>query len=100
MCLHLCSPPHDYSIPELRGVITPLNAEVWMTHLASHPDRAFVTYISNGLREGFRIGFRWQSPLAAATSNKPSATLRPSVVSDYIAAELGKGCMLGPFPLS
>ena len=65
-----------------------------------HPDRAYATYVVRGLREGFRIGFQWGAPLRSARANMPSTRLRPTVIADYIAKELGKGRMIGPLPPS
>ena len=100
MLLNFCSPPHGYAIPELEQVSTPLHPDSWEASLAAHPDRAYVQYICQGLREGFRVGFHWDAPLASATRNMHSTSLRPAVISEYIGSELAKGRMLGPFPPS
>ncbi len=63
-----------------------------------HPDRAYAAYISQGLREGFRVGFYWRAPLTSATRNMHSTALHPAQISEYIGSELSKGRMLGPFP--
>ena len=98
ICLNCCRPPTNIVIPELQSVSTPLNTDSWEVLLAEHPDRAFAGYITQGLREGFRIGFRWDAPLASATCNMHSTRLRPAAISGYIADELSKGRMLGPLP--
>ena len=100
MLLNFCSPPHGYAIPELEQVSTPLHPDSWEASLAAHSDRAYVQYICQGLREGFRVGFHWDALLASATRNMHSTTLRPAVISEYIGSELAKGRMLGPFPPS
>ena len=100
MLLNFCSPPHGYAIPELEQVSTLLHPDSWEASLAAHPDRAYVQYICQGLREGFRVGFHWDTPLASATRNMHSTSLRPAVISEYIGSELAKGRMLGPFPPS
>ena len=45
------------------------------------------------MKEGFRIGFDNLSPLSSGRKNLQSA----AVVSDYIAAEMIRGVLLGPF---
>ena len=77
---------------------TPLNTDSWEVLLAEHTDRAFAGYVTQGLREGFRICFRWDAPLASAMCNIHSTRLRPAAISGYIADELSKGRMLGPLP--
>ena len=100
MCLNFCRPPHRYTVPELEQVSTPLNPDIWEATLAAHPDRVYAEYVIAGLRDGFRVGFRWDAPLVSATRNMHSTTLRPVVISEYIADELARGRMLGPFPPS
>ena len=39
--------------------------------LAGHPDQTAVSYVINGLRHGFRLGFHHPSRLKSAKSNKP-----------------------------
>ena len=83
------------------GSINPArHTDSWVVLLAEHPDRAFAGYVTQGLREGFRIGFRWDSPLASATRDMHSTRLWPAAISGYIADELSKGRMLGPLPLT
>jgi len=72
-------------------VTTPLNVDAWEAALASHPDRAYINYIAQGLHEGFRIGFQWGAPLRSAKHNMPSTRLQPNVITDYTAKELSKG---------
>ena len=40
------------------NIQSPMSACVWEEHLADHPDRASCKYLVEGLRDGFRIGFR------------------------------------------
>ena len=74
--------------------------ESWEAALTSHPDRAYVGYIIRALREGFRIGFQRGAPLRSASASMPSSRLRPRVITDYLAGELGKNRMIGPLPIS
>jgi hypothetical protein len=56
-------------------------------YMSDHPDQNFASYISQGLSNGFRIGFRYgESTLKQSKVNM--AIDNPQVVSDYIAEEL------------
>ena len=39
------------------AIVTPLQAEAWAEALSSHPDRAFVKYLLDGICHGFLIGY-------------------------------------------
>ena len=78
-------------------VRTPLHTHAWEAALSTHLDRAFARYITDGLQNGFRIGFQWESPLRSATANMESAWQHPEVIQEYIDKEISKGRMLGPF---
>ena len=97
LCLDFCRPPRPHTNQLLHSVSTPLCPEAWAAALAPHPDQAFARYICDGLRWGFRIGFQYGSPLKSASTNMPSATQHPQVVTKYIQDELSRGRMLGPF---
>jgi len=81
-------------------VFTPLVISRWQEVLTHHPDKALARYICNGLRVGFRIGFRHGSPLRSAAANTPSAEQHPQVVDEYLAKELSLGRLLGPFSVT
>ena len=100
MCLGFCWPQQDQLIQQLMPVRTPLNVAAWEEALASHPDRAYAQYIGDGLRQGFRVGFQYGSPLKSVASNMDSTRLHPEVITQYIADERRWGRMLGPFPPS
>jgi len=100
MCRDFCRPLHCNTLPELRQVPTPLTPMIWEGALATHPDRAYVAYILRGLHEGFEVGFQWDTPVFPATRNMHSTTLRPQVISEYIANKLIRGRIVGPFPSS
>ncbi len=71
--------------------------ELWEECLAIHPDRAYVDFLVQGLREGFRIGFRHGSASChSAASNMQSADVQPEVIKDFLASELSAGRVLGP----
>ena len=97
LSLNWTRPADSIVLPELSHITTPLVSHDWEAALVSHPDRALVRYITEGLRLGFRIGFQRHSPLKPATCNMPSATEHPEVVQRYIEDELRKGRFLGPF---
>ena len=64
----------------------------------THPDQSFVTYVLDGLQNGFHAGFNPASvSLKSATQNMPSASLQPSVIDDYLSTELAKGHVAGRF---
>ena len=85
----------------LSGVFTPLNLPQWESMLAGHPDRNYVEFILNGIRDGFRIGFSrtmgGELPLASARKNMKSAEEHHQVVTNYLEAERRRGVILGPF---
>ena len=79
--------------------MTPMKASIWCEHLKGHQDRSYCAYLVDGLRDGFRIGFRYgKSECRSAASNMQSALVHPEVVSSFLAAEVGKGRVLGPAP--
>lgn len=99
MALDRCRkvPPPKVS-PALKGVVSPLNWEIWQECLAPHPDRDYVDYLITGMREGFRIGFSYGTHQCKKCSdNMRSAKQHPQVVRDYILKECEAGRLLGPF---
>ena len=64
----------------------------------THPDQSFVTYVLDGIQNGFRVGFNSASvSLKSTTHNMSSASLQPLVIDDYLHTELAKGRVAGPF---
>ena len=84
----------------LLGVFTPLHVDRWESLLAQHPDRYYMDYILTGIKEGFRVGFEDVAPLSSARRNMHSATENFQVVSEYLAAEMSRGVLLGLFDRS
>ena len=77
----------------------PLRLAAWDAALRSHPDKRFCSYILNGLRWGFHVGFhRARDSLRSSRRNIPSAYEHPEVVDKYLLAEQAAGRILGPFP--
>ena len=84
---------------QLEGVSTPLILSAWSKELSRHPDRDFVEYLLNGIRLGFRVGYKGGGPLRSAMDYMRSVTMCPQVVTEYIKKECGWGTLLGPLPL-
>lgn len=68
------------------AVSCPLAYERWRQELAPHPDRAYVDYIIQGLKSGFRIGFNPNQRLRSTTNNL--CIQDSSIVSDYLSREV------------
>ena len=82
---------------ELCSVVTPLNWWEWDKFLRQHPDQHFRSYVVNGIRHGFRLGFDRTSPLHPPSRlNMPSAEEHPQVISEYLASECREGRVMGP----
>lgn len=75
----------------------PLLWEDWEKCLRDHPDKRFVVHLINGIREGFRIGYNYQSHhCKKVKENMRSAWQHPEIICDYLAKE-AEGRILGPF---
>ena len=79
-------------------VVSPLNVSQFTRDLAGHPDRRAVTYVLEGLQHGFRLGFQPVRRLKPAKKNKPSDFQNPKVIDHYLAIEVARGRVAGPFP--
>ena len=79
------------------SVVSPLRADQFSQDLAGHPDQQAVAYVLEGIQHGFRLGFRPSRRLRAAKTNKPSAAQNPKVIDDYLALEVSKCRVAGPF---
>ena len=68
---------------------TPINVDLLISYLSSHPDQTFASYICTGLSNGFHIGFdRSSTRLQSASRNHPSSLANPSAVENHIAIEV------------
>ena len=66
--------------------------------LAHHPDRAKVQYVLDGIAHGFSSGFdASRVALRSSLRNMRSATEHPDVIDEYLATEIAKGRVAGPF---
>ena len=94
------SVPSLVSLPtECSRIVTPLRADVWEKHLQEFPDREFVGYLINGIRNGFRIGCYASRSLRSSSNNMLGADMHPRVVQDYLENELQAGRIV-PVPPS
>jgi hypothetical protein len=73
-----------------------INVPVLHTYLQSHPNQAYVTFIIQGVSQGFLVGFDNQRRLIARRSNHPSSLANSKVVSEYSTKEVTLGRMVGP----
>lgn len=95
--LDLSRPTLEHRAAPLYSITTPLKIDAWRTALEPHPDQALARYITSGLEQGFRIGFKRGSPLRSSSANMHSANLHPEVITTYLQKEISLGRMLGPF---
>ena len=99
LALDGCRAP-QFLLPSSRfaAIATTLNADRWQFSLRNHPEKVFVSYIVQGIRFGFRVGFRFGSVAChAATRNMPSASQCERKVSEFLASKCAAGRVLGPF---
>lgn len=77
-------------------ICTPLYNEKWVELPKLHPDREFTNYITQGIAQGFHIGFNLSMvKLRACKHNLLSASFNPQVVEEYLAEELVCGYIAG-----
>ena len=99
---HLPATSSDSALARARcsfqGGSTPLRPGAWAWLLDTHPDKAFSSYLVDGIKNGFRIGFNRCQPLGAVTRNMPSASAQQAVVTAYIDNEVTLGRLVGPLP--
>ena len=79
------------------SVVSLLKVADFEQELAGHPDQSDVSYVINGLRHGFQLGFHHTLRLKPAKTNKPSARQHPSVIENYLANEVSLLRVAGPF---
>ena len=78
----------------LLEITTPLISKVWEHELATHPDQSFASYVVNGIKQGFRVGYDHSRTRASSESNMASAIEHPDVVSDYLQQEVSLNRMV------
>ena len=84
------------SLPPI-SVVTPLQAEQFAWELQLHPDQQLVQFVLEGIRHGLRLGFCHTQPLKSAKKNKPLVDQHESVIDEYLANEVSRGRVAGPF---
>ena len=93
-----CRPEVPTRLPTaMEQILTPLNWREWDRCLMAHPDQRFRTYIVEGIRYGFRIGFNYSSSCVSSPRNMASAMKNPEVIREYLANECSEGRVLGPY---
>ena len=77
-------PPHK---------VSPVKVKNLRVEVPTHPDKPFVTYVLDGLQNGFLVGFNPALvSIKSATQNMPSGSLQPSVIDNYVAVALLVPC--------
>ena len=97
--LHLeaCRPKGDTTLPpELNRINSPLPWREWDVRLSSYPDQRLRTYIVEGIRYGFRVGYNYDEVCRSSKGNMKSALEKPQVIRDYLKAEIKEGRIIGP----
>ena len=79
------------------SAVTPLQVEQFALELENHPNQSQVSFVLEGLRKGFRVGYNYPRKLKSASSNKPSAYAHPEIVDAYLANEVSLDRVAGPF---
>ena len=77
--------------------VTTLKVDQFAWELWHHPNQPQCHFVLEGLRNGFKLGFHHQLLLKSATKNKPSANQHAAVIDDYLAHEVSRGRVPGPF---
>ena len=89
LALDACKSLSDHRMNSKVNIITPLPFRAWAQ---GHPDRAFVDYVVNGIKEGFRIRFNRSCSFKSACSDLP--TPQGSLVQDYLSREVSLSRMV------
>ena len=84
--------------PECSIITTPLRVEVWEKYLQLFPDREYVQYLLDGIRQGFRIGCNNSSKLCSSSRNMRGAEEHPLVVQQYLQEEQKLGRIIPVHP--
>ena len=79
---------------------TPIDINRLEGELGGHPDKAFVTNLFTGLREGFFTRISEPPVARLECPNNLSAKAQPEIVSQLIMKEVKKVFLVGPFRTS
>ena len=79
-----------HRLPETcNAITTPLVHRNWAAALQEHPDREFVSYILEGISQGFKLGVDYaNNSFKSAKANMRSALTNPGPVNEYLTKEL------------
>ena len=81
-------------------VLTPINITNFSNALHHHPDQELVTYLIDGLTNGFSIGYNNVTHSPTRPKNLLSATEHPTKVTEALCKELNRGHTSGPFSVA
>ncbi|VDI03029.1 Hypothetical predicted protein [Mytilus galloprovincialis] len=93
----------DMVSPEIRTKIisdvpsTPINIDQLERELLNHPDRHFVNFLCNSLRNGFDMLVSDVNLPIYECKNSLTARKNPEVVTNLLQQEVDKGFLKGPF---
>ena len=76
---------------------TPMNIDHFQVESQNHPDKDFVSFIINGLRDGFDTMIPDLVLPNKECKNLLSARQNPDIIDDLLAQECKKGFLYGPF---
>ena len=80
-------------------ITIPLHLQAWTIVLSQFPDKRHVSFLLNGIGNGFPIGAdTFAVILESAHHNLPSAAEHPDVIDSYISSEVAEQHMRGPVP--
>ena len=75
---------------------TPVNVPLLTDLLKAHPNQLFVTKLSLGLSQGFRVGYQG-TRFPRTARNLPSANQKPLLIEENLLDEVLLGRLAGPF---
>ena len=89
---------HTLVPPGATAITTPLVQVQWQKYLSNHSSNTLVNFFITDISQGFKLCFNKPlSQLKSACKNLSSAVIHPEVIDEYLAAELKKSQIAGPF---
>ena len=79
------------------GEVSPLNVELFEAELSCHLDKTKVNFVLQSIKEGLRLGCDKPVTLKSARKNKLLAYQHSGVIDVYLANEVRRGHVVGPF---
>lgn len=90
----------NYSVGGSKSAISSAHPIGDNSMVVNHPDQERASYLLNGLRNGFCIGYNYNSNTCQpCRQNMYSAALHPHVVEEYLSKECSTGKIVSPRPL-